>query len=164
MTDTKTPDSGTWWRSYRAAAAVFGGVLALVAVFAFVTSDAGKDSAADPDAVAAVRAFEEAYNAGDLEAVLALFSDQAVVTGHPGPGGRQSRQGIVGITQLIEQDMGYRGKYVFTELGGSGDTVEFTHRWSNSTTCGTAEGHSMRVVNGKIVDWTWPERVSITSC
>jgi uncharacterized protein (TIGR02246 family) len=133
-------------------------VLAVVAVVLVgCGDDDDAESGDDSDAAAVIEAYEAAYNSGDLDAVVAVFSEDAVITGHPS--GQGPATGLTEIESLHVRDMNSAAEadaYSFTNIETDGDTVTWDHVWTNGAgEDGCGEANSAVVTEDKIVTWTW---------
>ncbi|MDJ0962271.1 MAG: nuclear transport factor 2 family protein [Acidimicrobiia bacterium] len=124
-------------------------LLLLIASLALVMCACGGD--ADPEAV--IEMYIEAYNAGDVDAVMELFTEDAVITAHP----FGDHNGAAEIRALhVDQANGVNA-YTISNLTTNGDTVMWDHVWKSSDGgefC--VEGHQAVIESGKITSWTWP--------
>jgi hypothetical protein len=107
----------------------------------------------------ALDAYVEAYNARDLSGVVAVFAEDAVVTGHPLAGSDSVTTGWDEIRDLEEQDMvlsAVADAYEMTNVKTSDNRVSFDHiiRHKNGN-CFSGTGHTLIVEDGKIVRWEW---------
>jgi acetyl esterase/lipase len=95
-------------------------------------------------------------NTGDLDAQLALYADDAVVTGHP-LDDDGSATGVDAIRQLEDFQGEFPGTVTeYVDLGVSGDTVTFDHRFFTAEgECFGAVGNEVTVVDGKITRYVW---------
>lgn len=112
------------------------------------------------DPAATIEAYVAAYNAADVDAIVELFADDAVIANHPGgtfTGKEQIRSlhgggGADGADGTVA--------YTISNIEVSGNTVTWDHVWSGEEagepfqSC--VEGHTATVENGQIVSWTWP--------
>lgn len=133
-------------------------VLATAVALAACSNDAADGSPDDPPAT--IEAYVEAYNAGDIDGVMALFSEDSVVSRSPldpHPGGES--QGLAEIRELHVVDMGAaadQDAYTISNVEVSGNTMRWDHVWVNeagSSYCGT--GNSAVVEGGTILSWTF---------
>ena len=157
-----TTEPRVWWKSPRvtigaAAAAV---VVAVLAVVSLSTTDEPA-TAGSPEAV--ITAYRDAYNAGDIDAIMALFTEQSTVTGYPNGnlGPRPPSTGIDTIRLHHLLDLSHAAEvdaYAFSNIEVDGNTVTWDHVWnSNSGLRGCGQGHSAVVENGKIISWVFAE-------
>lgn len=128
---------------------------ALVALVVLVAA-ACSSSDADPSTVLEDHA--AAYNAHDLDAVVALFAEDAIVTGHPlDPTG--ITEGREAIRELEEEALTISASEnadEYTNIVESGNTVTFGHLFTTSSgQCFSGDGHRVVVEDGKIVRWDW---------
>jgi hypothetical protein len=119
--------------------------------------DDGAESDDQANAAAVIEAYEAAYNSGDIDAIVAVFSEDAVITGHPS--GQGPATGLTEIESLHVRDMNSAAEadaYSFTNIETDGDTVTWDHVWTNGAgEDGCGEANSAVVTEDKIVTWTW---------
>lgn len=133
------------------------GALVAVILLAGCGDDDSVDSA-DSDPAGVIEDYRIAYNNGDIDAVMALFSEESVVTGHPFS---SESTGLLAIRNLHLQDIAAAAEedaYEISNTEVSGDTVTWDHVWTNSAGdeyC--ISGQSAVIEDGKIVSWTWPD-------
>lgn len=110
------------------------------------------------DPAAAIEAYISEYNAGDLDGVMAMFSEDAVLTGHPFAARATGR---AAIRSVHADEVGGPGKYTISNLEASGSTVTWDHVWAGERDGGAfafcVEGHSATVDDGRITSWSWPD-------
>ncbi|MGI9586487.1 MAG: hypothetical protein ACR2N7_12945 [Acidimicrobiia bacterium] len=126
-------------------------VTVLISVAVALSACAGGDD--DPGAV--VESYIEAYNNGDFDAVMAHFVVESTITGHPTDFDPVATD-IYSIRSLHKQDLGFRQKYVVSNLSAEGDTVTWNSVWGDD---GCVQGHSAVVKDGKMLSWIWGEFV-----
>ena len=97
-----------------------------------------------------------AYNSGDIDRVMALFSDESVVTDHP----IVSRAaGLTAIRNVQLRDIDQAASvdaYTMFNVEVSGDTVTWDHVFTNDEGerwC--AETNSAVIADGKILNWAF---------
>lgn len=136
-----------------AAAVVVVGI-ATFAIASFMNS--GTDAAAD-DPASTIRAYIDAYNAGDIDAVMALFSDDSVIVGHPFASEQSGLAAIRNIQSMDISAAATENAYTISNVQVTGNTVTWDHIWFNrdgDRFC--LDGHSAIVEDGTILSWTWP--------
>lgn len=106
---------------------------------------------------AVVASYVAAYNAADIEAIVELFDEDAVIANHPGG----TFTGTEQIRSLHEGEADGTVSYTISNLEVIGNTVTWDHVWSGEEDNGEpfqncVEGHTAIVENGQIVSWTWP--------
>jgi uncharacterized protein (TIGR02246 family) len=113
------------------------------------------------DPAATIEAYVAAYNAADVDAIVELFDENAVITNHPGGT-------FTGTEQIrsLHEGGGADGAdgtvaYTISNIEVSGNTVTWDHVWSGEEDNGEpfqscVEGHTATVEDGQIVSWTWP--------
>ncbi len=104
-----------------------------------------------------IEAYIAAYNAHDIDAVMAFFTDESVVTGHPFS---TTSSGTSSIRTLHVTDLSAAAAetaYTISNVEVTGDTVTWDHVWVNNKGeefC--QQGQRAVVKDGTIVSWTWP--------
>ena len=115
-------------------------------------------SSSDDDPAAVLADYAAAYNAGDIEAVMVLFSEESVISGVP----FFESAGLTAIRAVQLQDINAaatENAYTFSNVEVSGDTVTWDQIWINRTGDGYClEGQKAVIKDGKILSWTWPGR------
>lgn len=125
-------------------------------VVALLGACGGAGDAGDP--VATIESYSSEYNAGDLDGVMALFAEDAIMTGHPAAA---RVTGNADIRAVHADEVGGPGKYTLTNVTAAGTTVTWDHVWGGNDNgevfrfC--VEGLSATVENGLITSWTWPD-------
>lgn len=120
------------------------------------------DAADDPAAV--VDQYVAAYNSGDIDAVMAVFTEDSVVFGHPFS---PESSGLTAIRGAQASDLAAGAStdaYSISNIEVNGDTVTWDHVWVNNQGeefC--QKGQSAVIKDGKILTWTWPSSDSACS-
>jgi ketosteroid isomerase-like protein len=115
----------------------------------------GNDGSSDPAAV--VEGYVAAYNAGDVDAVVAFYVEDAVITGHPFA---TRTQGSGAIRDLMVRDIAASDKsgesYEVSNVQVKGDTVTWEHLWKSGAgiEC-VGTGNNAEVLDGKIASYTF---------
>ena len=113
----------------------------------------------DADPADVLQAYVDAYNVHDLDGVVAVFAEDAVVTGHPLDGRNSRATGLEEIRDLESRDMSLSvatDAYEMTDVEVSGNRVSFGHIIHHrSGACFAGAGHSLVVEGDKIVRWDW---------
>ena len=115
------------------------------------SSDGGSDPAAVLDAYVA------AYNLGDVEAVMAFYSDASVVLGFPF---NDEQRGLESIRSEMIQDIAAAAAsdaLTISNVAVSGNEVTWDQVWVNNggeEFC--VEGQTAVIERGKILLFTWP--------
>lgn len=113
--------------------------------------------AEDPDPAAVVEDYRAAYNSGDIDAVMDLFTEDSIVTGHPFA---DRSEGLDAIRAVQAEDIAAaagQDAYAFSNVETDGDRVTWDSDWTNDggdRFC--RSGHTALIENGKIVSWQWP--------
>lgn len=110
----------------------------------------------NPDAV--LTGYQDARNAGDIDDLMALYSEDAVVENHPVADGRTAT-GTADIRSLELAAIAFQGatgSIEFIERVVSGNTVTFKDRFQNARgECFSGGGHHVTVEDGKITEFVW---------
>ncbi|MBT8203278.1 MAG: hypothetical protein HKN74_05210 [Acidimicrobiia bacterium] len=157
-----TTEPMAWWRRPRVA--LGAGFVALVVAVLLVVSLSGPD---EPDAAGSpeevLTEYRDAYNAGDIDAIMALFTDQSTVTGFPGEDlePRPPTTGIDALRLVHLFDLSHAANedaYTFYNIEVNGTTITWDHEWkSNEGLRGCGQGHSAVVEDGKFASWVFAE-------
>ncbi len=136
---------------------VVAGVLVAVLVLAGCSDDDSGD-ATDSDPAAVLAAYKEARNAGDVDAVMAFYAEDAVVENHPGDDDGVAT-GVSEIRILEAQVPGIQGStggIEFTDLVVSGNTVTFKETFMHKDgDCFSSTGNEVTVEDDKITLYVW---------
>ncbi len=118
-----------------------------------------------PTPQAPIEAYIEAFNAKDLDAVMELFTEESVVTGHPDLGNRERGPAVQGLTEirsLLSNSMAVAADvdaYRITNLRVvPGNKVRWDHIWTNTDGedyC--ANANNAVVEDGKILSWLYSQ-------
>jgi ketosteroid isomerase-like protein len=109
---------------------------------------------------ATIASYVAAYNSGDIDAVMALFTEESTVMGHP----MSNASGLTAIRRVQVQDMDAAADtdaYSISTVEVTGDTVTWNQVWTRSDGrqfCQT--GQSAEVEDDTFVSWTWPPPTS----
>lgn len=115
------------------------------------------------DPAAVIEAYVRAYNADNVDAVMAWFSEDAAVTDHPG--GLADAVGADAIRRLTITDRSWAAQsdpYEISNLNTDGDTVTWDHTWTNNNGehfC--ADGNRAVITDGLIVSWTYADNADV---
>jgi hypothetical protein len=129
-------------------------IFAVVAAVTLVAASCSSDSSEPADVISD---YVAAYNSGDIDAVMTVFTEDSVVYGHPFS---SESAGLTAIRSVQLTDLGSAASsdaYSFSNVEVNGDTVTWDSVWVNSqgeTFC--QKGQSAVVKDGKILAWTWP--------
>jgi hypothetical protein len=135
----------------------------LIAMIVALTLTAMGCSSDSDDPAAVVDQYVSAYNSGDIDAVMAVFTEDSVVFGHPFS---PESSGLTAIRGVQSSDIAAGAStdaYSISNVEVDGDTVMWDHVWVNSegdNFC--VNGQSAVIKDGKILTWTWPS--SDASC
>jgi hypothetical protein len=120
-------------------------------------SDDDDNDQADPTAVLAD--YEDARNAGDVDAVMALYADDAVVTGHPldaGDGAANGVDEIRALEDLVPDIQRAEDAAEFINIETSGNSVTFDMRFFPAgSSCTGSSDHEVTVTDGLITFYAW---------
>lgn len=133
-------------------------VLIVVAGLLLLAACGDDDDEATDNPTDVVGAYIDAYNAGDVDAAVALFADDAVITEHPMA---QQAEGPDEIRALVVADIEQSDQggdsYEISNLQVTGSTTTWDHRWkSDGGNVCTATGHEAVIEDGKIITWVFP--------
>jgi hypothetical protein len=92
-----------------------------------------------------------AYNSGDVDKAMVLFTEDSTITGHPT--GTGSANSLDEIQALHLQDLSYGRGYTISNVETSGNTVTWDTVWGDNYGC--VEGHTTVTNGDKIVSWSW---------
>ncbi len=112
----------------------------------------------EADPASTIKAYVVEYNAGSIDGVMALFSEESVVTGHPFDA---SSTGLAEIRAVQVADMAQaaseKAHYTISNVEVTGNRVTWDGSWISSAGVEFCEsGHSAVVEDGLILSWTWP--------
>lgn len=129
----------------------------LTAIILAVALAATGCSSESSDPAAVIEQYVAAYNSGDIDAVMEVFTEESVVYGHPFS---SESAGLTAIRSVQVSDLSAGATtdaYSISNVEVSGDTVTWDHVWVNS---GGEEfcqvGQTAVIDDGKILTWTWP--------
>lgn len=108
---------------------------------------------------AVVASYIAAYNQGDIDRVMDLFTEESVITGHPAA--VASVSGLPEIRSLHMKDIAAAATdnaYTISNIEVSEDTVTWDHVWVNDEREEFCKlGHEAVIEDGKFISWTWPD-------
>jgi len=147
----KTPVRSLWLVT--AALIILAGV-----ALAWLNSGQTTTVAGQPnDHAATIEAYTAAYNAGDIDEVMAFFSEEFVMTDHPF---NESVTGLVEMRGVMLRDIASatpENAYTISNVEVSGNTVTWDGLWVNKQGQEYCQfGQSAVVEDGTILLWTWP--------
>ncbi len=129
--------------------------LMVIMVLALMLALPGTLLAQESDPAAVARSAYEALNAGDVEAALALYADDAVLS----LGAFGSFSGKEELRGSFENEVAKHATWEFSDFQVEGDTVTFTNRYTNDDLQAigiTLEGTEVITIqDGKITTDTW---------
>ena len=109
----------------------------------------GGDDEASEDPEAALTAYAEARTAGDIDALVALFAEDAVIVGHPFAPGEEID---LAVFESLERNLA--NSQASTELSNieaDGNSATFTQTFvSPGFGCYATDGHQVTMADGKI--------------
>jgi hypothetical protein len=121
------------------------------------TDSAATTSATSMTPAETIEAYVAAYNVGDIDAVMDLFVEDSVVSGHPGGSGEE--RGLVAIREL-HGPLDDGDTYAISITNVTGNTVTWDHIWvafeDGEPFSNCVDGHTAVIQDGKILSWTWP--------
>ena len=111
----------------------------------------------DADPAEVVEDYIAAYNAGDIDGVMALFSEESVVTGHPFEARSEGLTAIRAVQVEGRNSAAADEPYTISNIEVTGDTVTWDHVWrSDDGGQFCKQGHTAVISDGKILTWAWP--------
>lgn len=138
----------SWWLA-TAAVIVLAGV-----AFILISQDDNPSVANGP--AATVEGYIAAYNEGDIDEVMAFFTEDSVVIGHPFA---PESSGLAEIRAVQIRDLlaaAAEDPYTISNVEVSGNTVTWDHVWvSDAGESYCQYGHKAVVEDGKFVSWRW---------
>lgn len=129
-------------------------VLFSAAIFLVVSACGGGD--ADPGKV--LQDYQDARNSGDVDALMSLYAEDAVVTGHPldNDGTAQGVEEIRRLEAGVPSNQRSEDATEFVDIQVSGSSVTFGHMFFNNISgCVAGGGHKVTVEDGKITHYAW---------
>jgi hypothetical protein len=129
-------------------------LLVVLASTALIFAACGSD---DADPAGVIEDMTAAYNAGDIDAVMALFSEESVVTGHPFEARSVGLSAIRAVQVEDRNSAATDNPYIISNVEATGDTVTWDHVWTRDDggqSC--KQGHTAVIQDGKILTWVWP--------
>ena len=137
-------------------------VVAVISVMLVTAACGGEASPAE-----VLADFEEARNSGDIDAVMALYTEDAVVENHPAADNGIST-GVAEIRVLELSALriqGSTGSIEFIDSVVSGNTVTFKERFHNPAgECFSGGGNEVTVEDGKITRFVWGDEEAPNLC
>ena len=134
---------------------VLGALLAVLVLAGCSDDDSGDAAGSDPAAV--LDAYVAAYNRGDVDAVMAFYSDASVVLGFPFA---DEQRGLESIRSVMIQDIAAAAAsdaLTISNVAVSGNEVTWDQVWvddGGEEFC--VEGQTAVIEGGKILLFTWP--------
>jgi len=130
----------------------------IVVAIALTAAACSSPSSSSEDPAAVLAAYEDARNADDVDALIALYADDAVVIGHPLDGDGIA-EGVTEIRTLESRGPAIRGENGFTQYSAievSGNTVTFNQKFVTGVgSCFSDSGNEITVVDDKITLYEW---------
>ena len=141
-------------KSWRQQLRTVAPILAMILVVAACGSS--EDDVADP--AATIEDYRTAYNAGDVDGVMAPFSEESVMTGNS----FFESAGLTEIRAVWVEDINgaaTEDAYTISNVEVTGNTVTWDQVWiSGAGDKYCIEGQSAVIEDGKILLWTWSSR------
>jgi uncharacterized protein (TIGR02246 family) len=132
-------------------------VVAVAVVATFNTGDDIAPAGTSDDPAAVIEQYTTAYNSGDIDAIMAVFTEDSVLYGFPGT---SEAAGLTVIRRLYTHDLANAAStdaYSISNVEVDGDTVTWDQLWVNKEGKNYCmEGQSAVIKDGKILTWTWP--------
>jgi ketosteroid isomerase-like protein len=111
---------------------------------------------------ATIASYTTAYNSGDIDAVMAVYTEDSLVYGHPIT---SEAAGLSAIQTMETQDLAAAAStdsYSISNVEVDGDTVTFDQVWVNKEGQNWCrDGQSAVIKDGKILTWTWSSSDSV---
>lgn len=128
-----------------------------VACLALLAS-ACSGAAATPGPEDVVQSYVDTYNADDLDGLMDLFAEDAVLTGHPfGPARAEGLDAIRSVQAADRAAAAAESPYEISDVEVTDNTVTWDHVWtSGDGEDWCAEGNAVVVEDGKIVSYEFP--------
>ena len=134
-------------------------VFALVlTVLLVVVGCGGDDDSAASDPAAILADYQDARNAGDVDALISLYAEDAVVTEHPldDDGMAEGVEEIRALERGVPLIQRSEDATEFVDVQVSGNSVAFGHRfWNNTGQCFGGGGDEVTVEDGRITRYAW---------
>ena len=133
-------------------------VIALTVMVALVGCGGDDDDAAASDPAAILAEYQGASNTGDIDALISLYAEDAVVTDHPldDDGLTEGVEAIRALDEFGTSIQRSEDATEFVDVRVSGNSVTFGHRfWNNRGQCFGGGGHEVTVEDGKITRYAW---------
>ena len=128
----------------------------MVIVLAGLLAACGGDDDEAQDPAAVVAAYEEARTAGDVDAMIALFAEDAVMLDHP-----RDDDGTADVEEIRALETEIAGVQVntsYTKVTVDGNTATFRQELTvDDGECYGGDGQKITVENGLITEWDWGE-------
>jgi hypothetical protein len=129
-------------------------MIVALALTAMGCSSDSDDAADDPAAV--VDQYVAAYNSGDIDAVMAVFTEDSVISGHPFTSEASGLTAIRGVQGSDIAAGASTDAYSISNVEVDGDTVTWDQVWVNDggeSFC--RDGQSAVIKDGTMLTWTW---------
>jgi len=133
---------------------------------AIVLVAAGCTTSSD-DPVAILEDYQNTRNSGDVDGVLALYAEDAVVLDHP----LDSDGTATGVNEIRELEKNVpsvqrsEDAIEFVDIEVSDNVVTFGHRFFNSSAgCSGYTGNTVTVEDGEITQYDWGVRSDESMC
>ena len=123
--------------------------LLVLLVTACGTADEQSNSEVDP--LATIESYFNAYNDRDFDEMMAHFSNESVIVGHP-TDADSAAPDIYEIRELHKEDLQFEQQYRISNLASDGTIVTWDSIWGED---GCVAGHAAVVEDGIILEWTW---------
>lgn len=113
---------------------------------------------AEPGPADVVQSFVDAYNANDIDAVVALFAEDAVLRGHPSGPPEAEGETIRNVFAASLGESASEEPYQVSNVQVENNTVtwDFVFTDSNGVEYCT-DGHSAVIEGGKVVSWDFAD-------
>ena len=128
--------------------------LARIVVVLMMIAACGGDGA---DAESTLNAYVAAYNSGDIDQLMTVFSEESEIVDHPFSGLVAGLEEIRSVHVEEFEFSAAENAYTVSNVEVLDNSVTWDHVWVNGggdSYC--MEGHTAVVEGGKILTWTWP--------
>jgi hypothetical protein len=128
--------------------------VAIFGIFLLLAAACGGD---DAGPASTLNAYIAAYNSGDIDEVLTVFSEESEIIDHPFNG---LVSGLDEIRRVHVEEFEFsagENAYTVSNVQVSDNTVTWDHQWVNAGGVSYCiEGNTAVIEEGTIFTWTWP--------
>jgi hypothetical protein len=120
------------------------------------TASTSVEPGGDGDPESTLNTYIAAYNSGDVEEVMTVFSEESEIVDHPFSGLVAGLDEIRSVHVDEFEFSAAENAYTVSNVEVVGDTVTWDHEWVNAGGVSYCiEGNTAVVEEGKILIWTW---------